>query len=32
LDRDTLLRMADAWEALTRRFRIRKRLGDRTSD
>jgi hypothetical protein len=32
LDRDTLLRMADAWEALTRRFRIRRRLGDRTSD
>jgi hypothetical protein len=32
LDRDTLLRMADAWEALTRRFRSRRRLGDRTSD
>jgi hypothetical protein len=31
LDRDNLLRMADAWEGLTRRFRIRKRLAEETS-
>jgi hypothetical protein len=31
LDRETLLRMADAWESLTRRFRMRRRLADRTS-
>jgi hypothetical protein len=31
LDRETLLRMAEAWEAVTRRFRMRGRLAERTS-
>ena len=31
LDREALLRMAEAWEGLTRRFRMRKRLLGQTS-
>jgi PilZ domain len=31
LDREALLRMADAWESLTRRFRMRRGLAERTS-